>query len=134
MNNTSIGKSVRRVDAEAKVTGQALYPGDLSRPDLLYMKILFARRPHARITSLNTEQAQAHPGVVDVLTAQDVPYNAYGLQIADQSVLCGLGTDRVGADVVRCEGDQVAAVVAETEKAAAAAVKLIEVTCEDLPS
>ena len=133
MNNTSIGKSVRRVDAEAKVTGQALYPGDMSRPDLLYMKILFARRPHARITSLNIEQAQAHPGVVAVLTAQDVPYNAYGLQIDDQSVLCGLGTDRAGADVVRCEGDQVAAVVAETEKAAAAAVKLIKVTYEDLP-
>jgi CO/xanthine dehydrogenase Mo-binding subunit len=133
MNHTTIGKSARRVDAEAKVTGQALYPGDLSRPNMLYVKLLFAQHAHARIVRLDAEQARAFPGVVAVLTAQDVPVNAYGLQMNDQPVLCGPGSDQPDADVVRFEGDQVAAVVAETEKAAAKALKLIQVTYEHLP-
>jgi CO/xanthine dehydrogenase Mo-binding subunit len=133
MSNTTIGKPARRVDALAKVTGKARYPGDMSRPDMLHMKILFAQRPHARVVFVDTSRALARPGVVAVFTAEDVPVNEYGLQYNDQPVLCGPGSDKVGADVVRFEGDQVAVVVAETEKAAAEAVELIEVTYEDLP-
>jgi CO/xanthine dehydrogenase Mo-binding subunit len=133
MSNTIIGQRAARVDAEAKVTGKALYPGDLSRPDMLYMKILFARRPHARVVSIDTQQAEAHPGVIAVFTARDVPVNEYGLQMNDQPVLCGPGSEKPGADVVRFEGDQVAAVVANSEKAAATAVELVDVTYEDLP-
>jgi CO/xanthine dehydrogenase Mo-binding subunit len=133
MSNTIIGQRATRIDAEAKVTGKALYPGDLSRPDVLYMKILFARRPHARVVSIDTRQAEAHPGVVAVFTARDVPVNEYGLQMNDQPVLCGPGSGKSGADVVRFEGDQVAAVVANSEKAAATAAELVDVTYEDLP-
>jgi CO/xanthine dehydrogenase Mo-binding subunit len=133
MSNTIIGQRAARVDAEAKVTGKALYPGDLSRPDILYMKILFARRPHARVVSIDTQQAEAHPGVVAVFTARDVPVNEYGLQMNDQPVLCGPGSGKPGADVVRFEGDQVAVVVANSEKAAVNAVELLDVTYEDLP-
>jgi CO/xanthine dehydrogenase Mo-binding subunit len=133
MSNTTIGKRAPRVDALAKVTGEALYPGDLSRPNMLHMKLLFARRPHARVVRVDSREAEAHPGVIAVFTAKDVPVNEYGLQTNDQPVLCGPGSDKPGADVVRFEGDQVAVVVAETEKEAAAAVKLIEVTYEDLP-
>jgi CO/xanthine dehydrogenase Mo-binding subunit len=133
MSTTTIGKRSPRVDALAKVTGKALYPGDLSRPDMFHMKLLFARRPHARTVRIDTSRAETHPGVVAVFTARDVPVNEYGLQYNDQPVLCGPGSDMPGADVVRFEGDQVAAVVAETEKAAAEAVELIAVTYEDLP-
>jgi CO/xanthine dehydrogenase Mo-binding subunit len=133
MSHTTIGKRAPRVDALAKVTGKALYPGDLSRPDMLHMKLLFARRPHARILRIDTTQAEAHPGVVAVFTARDVPVNEYGLQVDDQPVLCGPGSQKPGTDVVRFEGDQVAVVVAETEKAAAEAVELIEMTVKDLP-
>jgi CO/xanthine dehydrogenase Mo-binding subunit len=121
----TIGRSIPRTDAYEKVTGQAVYPGDLSRPGMLHMKILFAGRPHARIVALDSRRARAVPGVVAVLTAEDVPVNSYGLAQADQPVLCG--------DVVRFEGDQVAAVIAETEDAAARARDLIEVVYEDLP-
>jgi CO/xanthine dehydrogenase Mo-binding subunit len=100
---------------------------------MLFMKVLFARRAHARIVHIDVGQAEAHPGVVAVFTAKDVPVNEYGLQINDQPVLCGLGSDKPGADVVRFVGDQVAAVVAETEQAAVAAIKLIKVTYQDLP-
>ncbi len=44
-----IGASMKRLDAHGKVTGTTEYPGDLVRPDMAYMKILFAGRPHARI-------------------------------------------------------------------------------------
>ncbi|UCC64966.1 MAG: molybdopterin-dependent oxidoreductase [Anaerolineae bacterium] len=133
MSDTTIGRPAPRIDARAKVTGEALYPGDLSHPDMLYMKILFARRPHARVVRLDTRRAEAHPGVVAVFTARDVPVNEYGLQFNDQPVLCGPGSDKTGADVVRFVGDQVAAIVAETERAAAEGVKLIAVTYDDLP-
>jgi CO/xanthine dehydrogenase Mo-binding subunit len=124
--NRYIGVSAPRIDAPGKVTGQALYPGDLSRPGMLHMKLLFAGRPHARIAGMDVRRAAAAPGVVAVLTGADVPFNAYGLAFSDQPVLC----DRV----VRFEGDQVAAVIAETEADAQAGRDLIAVHYEDLPT
>ncbi len=130
---SSVGKPLPRVDARGKVTGEALYSGDLSLPDMLHMKILFAGRPHARVKSIDTTGAEAAPGVYAVYTAQDIPVNEYGLQWQDQPVLCGPGSSKPGADVVRFIGDQVAAVVARTEVEAADALKLIKVDYEDLP-
>src|SRR5512145_273272 len=132
-SHNTIGKSLPRVDARGKVTGETAYSGDLSMPDMLHMKILFAGRPHARVISVETRKAEAAPGVVAVYTAKDVPVNEYGLQWQDQPVLCGPGSSKPGADVVRFVGDQVAAVVARTEAQAAVAVKLIQVEYEDLP-
>ena len=129
-----VGQSITRVDARAKVTGEAKYPGDFDLPDALQAKILFAGRPHARILSIDSAEAEAVPGVVAVFTARDVPVNEYGLQTADQPVLCGPGSSTPDADVVRCVGDQVALVVAETERAAARGRDLIRVEYEDLPA
>ncbi len=130
---TIVGQSVRRADARAKVTGEAKYPGDFAMEDMLHAKILFAGRPHARVLGLDTSEARAMPGVVAIFTAEDVPLNEYGLQTPDQPVLCGPGSNRPDADVVRFVGDQVAVVVAETECAAARARDKIEVVYEDLP-
>lgn len=129
----ALGLSLPRIDAHAKVTGEALFPGDITMPGMLHMKILFAGRPHARIRRLDAARAEAVPGVVAVLTAKDVPVNEYGLIINDQPVLCGPGSRKEGADVVRFIGDQVALVIAETEKAATIGRDLIEVEYEDLP-
>jgi CO/xanthine dehydrogenase Mo-binding subunit len=131
--HTTIGKSLPRVDARGKVTGEALYSGDLDLPDMLHMKILFSDRPHARVVSIDTSNAEVAPGVVAVYTAKDVPVNEYGLQWQDQPVLCGPGSPKPGTDIVRFVGDQVAVVVAETEAQAAAALKLIQVEYEDRP-
>ena len=130
---SEIGKSQPRIDALDKVLGKADYSGDLIMPDMLYMKILFAGRPHAIVRSIDTSKAAGMDGVVLVLTSADVPVNEYGLQIPDQPVLCGPDSDIAFADRVRFVGDQVAAVVAETEEIAAAACALIEVDYEDLP-
>lgn len=132
----AVGSSHPRADAWSKVTGAAIFPGDIDLPGQLWMKILFAGRPHARIRALRTDKAKAAPGVVAVFTARDVPHNAYGLIIADQPVLCGPLDDvntQPGSDIVRFVGDQVALVVAETADQAAAALPLIEVEYEDLP-
>jgi CO/xanthine dehydrogenase Mo-binding subunit len=129
----TIGKSVRRIDAVGKVTGETQYPGDIDLPNQAYMKILFANRPHAIIRKLDTRQAEALQGVIAVFTAKDVPVNEYGLIMPDQPVLCGPGSSKPYADRVRFVGDQVAVVVAESEDIAAQARDLIEVTYQDLP-
>jgi CO/xanthine dehydrogenase Mo-binding subunit len=129
----TIGKSVTRIDAHGKVTGETLFSGDLTMPGMLFMKTLFAGRPHARVIHIDTTKAEALSGVIAVFTAKDVPVNEYGLQTPDQPVLCGPGSSKSGGDIVRFVGDQVAAVVAETEAIAAQARDLIEVEYQDLP-
>jgi CO/xanthine dehydrogenase Mo-binding subunit len=129
----AIGQSISRVDARAKVTGEAKYPGDLAMEGMLHAKILFAGRPHARVLQIDTSEAEAAPGVVAVFTAADVPVNEYGLQTPDQPVLCGPGSSNPGGDVIRFVGDQVALVVAETQAAAIRARDLVRVEYKDLP-
>ena len=133
MKNTVIGKSLPRVDARGKVTGETQYSGDIKMPNMAFMKILFARRPHAIVKSIDTSKAESMDGVIAVFTAKDVPNNEYGLQIPDQPVLCGPGSNKDFADRVRFIGDQVALIVADTEAIAAKARKLIVVDYEDLP-
>jgi len=82
-----IGKVITRVDAEAKVTGEALYPGDINFDNQLYMKTLFSELPHAVIKSIDISEAEKMPGVILILTAKDVPNNEYGLIMPDQPVL-----------------------------------------------
>ncbi|MDX2076117.1 MAG: molybdopterin cofactor-binding domain-containing protein [bacterium] len=129
-----IGKTIKRIDAQGKVTGVTPYPSDIDRDGQLWMKILWSERPHAKITRVDTHKAQALAGVVAVYTAQDVPNNTYGLIYKDQPVLCGLGSNNPHADVVRCYMDNIAIVIAETEAIASQAIKLIEVDYDDLPA
>ncbi|MCP4421778.1 MAG: molybdopterin-dependent oxidoreductase [Chloroflexi bacterium] len=133
MTYKTIGQSIKRIDAWGKVTGETLYPGDRTHEGELWLKILFARRPHARVISIDSSQAEALPGVVAILTAKDVPVNEYGLQISDQPVLCGPGSTIEGSDVVRFVGDNVAVIIAENEKIADKARAMINVHYEDLP-
>ncbi len=125
MKTQTIGQRLRRPDAVDKVTGRTRFPGDLHMAGLLYAKVLFSDRPHARIISLDTSEAERVPGVVAVLTHKDVPVNEYGLIFKDQPALNG--------DKVRSVFDRVALVIAETEQAARQARDLIRVEYEDLP-
>lgn len=129
----AIGKNVQRIDALAKVTGAAPYPGDIDMPGQLWMKIKYSDRPHARVVQVDTRAAEALPGVVRVFTSRDVPVNEYGLVLKDQPVLVGPGGDKPGTDIARCYMDNIALVVAETDAIAAQALGLIEVEYEDRP-
>ena len=121
-----IGTPVARPDARTKVTGAAQYPADLVRAGMLHCKAVFAHRRHARIDRIDTARARAFPGVVDILTAADVPYNRYGLIDADQELLC--------SERVRYAGDRVALVIADDPRTASQAAELIDVSCTDLPA
>jgi CO/xanthine dehydrogenase Mo-binding subunit len=127
-----IGKPVPRVDALAKVKGEAVFASDMSLPGQVYLKVLMAQRPHAIVKRVDTGRAEAVPGVLAVLTSRHVPCNEFGYYSYDQPVLCG-PCAKPYADRVRYVGDRVAAVVAETEEAAQRALALIAVEYEDLP-
>lgn len=129
----AIGRSMYRVDAPGKVTGETLYPADIQLENVLHAKVLFSNKPHARMLSMDVSAAEAAPGVVAIFTAKDVPNNEYGLTIFDQPVLVGVGNPKPGSDVSRWEGDQIAMIVAETVDAAERAAELIQVEWEDLP-
>ncbi len=119
-------KSRVRPDGKAKVTGRLRYLTDLSFPEMLYGKILRSEYPHAKITRVRTERAKRLPGVVAVITHEDVPgLNGFGLIFPDQPVLCNT--------YVRYVGDAIAAVAAETVEIAEKALTLIEVDYEPLP-
>jgi len=128
----AVGSSYPRIDARDKVTGAALYAGDIDLPGQAWVKILFAGFPHGRITDIDCGEAKSAPGVIAVLTAEDVPVNEYGLIMPDQPVLCGPGSTKQ-AEVVRWEADHVAIVVAETQEQAEAAAVLIHVEYDPLP-
>ena len=128
----AVGSSLPRVDAAEKVTGAALYPGDIDLPGQLWLKVVFAGFAHGRVKAVHTAEAAAAPGVVAVLTAPDVPVNEYGLGLLDQSVLCGVGSTPQAA-LVRWEADRVALVIAESQAQAEAAAKLIRVDYDPLP-
>jgi CO/xanthine dehydrogenase Mo-binding subunit len=127
MGESMIGQSLPRIDAQAKVTGQAKYPGDFYVEGMLHAKVVWSEHPHARVRRIDTSQAEAYPGVVAVLTYKDVPVNEYGINIMDQPVLVAEG------DKVRWVGDRIAIVVAESERIAEAARELVEVDYEPLP-
>lgn len=131
-----------RIDARAKVTGSALYPGDLAMPGMAHAKVLFARRPHARVKSIDIREALQAPGVLGIFTGADVPNNEYGLVLFDAPVMVIAAdshprTGKAHEDfdgVVRHIGEKIAFVVAETERLAEHARDLIRVEYEDLPA
>jgi len=120
-----VGHSVGRIDVEEKVTGGAVYGYDLVLPNMLHGKVLFSSRPHAKIRRIDTSEAKKVPGVVAVITGEDVPWT-HGESIKDQPFLA-LGK-------VRHVGEPVAAVAAVDEDTAQTAVSLIQVEYEDLPA
>jgi CO/xanthine dehydrogenase Mo-binding subunit len=127
------GQSIPRMDAYTKVSGRALYPGDINLPNQIYLKILFSNKPHAIIKRVDTHLADQMDGVIATFTARDVPNNEYGLIINDQPVLCGPGSTKKYADRVRFVGDQVALLIAETEEIAARALNFVSVDYSELP-
>jgi selenium-dependent xanthine dehydrogenase len=122
----AISQPLPRPDAIAKVNGTGIYTDDLYVEGMLHAKVLRSAYPHARLKRVDTSKAKAMPGVVAVLTAEDVPgRKEFGIHEIDWPVLC--------YDKVRYVGDAIALVAAESEAIAEAALKLIEVEYEPLP-
>ena len=122
-----IGRSEGRKDAGPKVRGQAQFAGDINVPRMVHGKVLRSPVPHARITSIDVSGAEAMPGVVAVLLGSELgefsPY--WGHAIKDRPILA--------TELVRFAGEPVAAVAAEDEAIAEAALREIVVDYEELP-
>jgi xanthine dehydrogenase YagR molybdenum-binding subunit len=108
-----LGTSVKRLDGPEKVTGRAKYTFDINRPGMLYGRIVRSPHPHARIVSIDLSAAQRAPGVKAAIVWRD-PAN----------------TQR---NTVMYQGDEVAAVAADTEEHAIDAARLVKVEYEVLP-
>lgn len=121
----TVGRSVARLDSRDKVTGGAKFVTDLTRPRLLYGKILRSRYPHARLVKVDVSKALSVPGVRAVVTAEDTPKNRVGHIVADEVMLA--------FDKVLHVGQEVAGLAAESEEAAEEALGLIDVKYEELP-
>ncbi|HEY3116024.1 MAG TPA: xanthine dehydrogenase family protein molybdopterin-binding subunit [Chloroflexota bacterium] len=115
-----------RVDGVDKVTGEAIYAADISRPGMLHAKALRSPFPHARIVSIDVSRARAVPGVRAVLTAQDLPDVRVGRSMRDVPVLA--------REKVRFVGEKVAAVAADDLETAEGALALIDAQYEELPA
>ncbi len=120
-----VGRATPKKDGAEKVTGRTRYLHDLALPRLAHGKIVRARHPHARLVRVDTRRAAALPGVLAVLTAEDVQQDRFGFA-RDQTAL--------KAGKVRCIRDEIAAVAAETPALAEEAAALIEVEYEELPA
>ena len=114
-----------RADGPDKVTGTGRYTADLTLTGVLAAKFRYADHTHARITRLDVSAARSMPGVLAVLTADDVPDVRYGPFVQDRTLFA--------RDVVRFEGEIVAAVAAITAEIAQRAVDAIVVEYEPLP-
>ena len=117
----TVGHKHLRPEAVEKVTGSAIYTDDLTFDGMLFAKAKRAMIPHGFLTKLDVSKAKALPGVVAVLTADDIPgEHLHGLVIYDWPVMVGIG------ERVRYVGDALAIVAAETQDIADQASALIE--------
>ena len=122
-----VGMNLNRVDAEAKTLGTAEYVDDLYLPDMLHGAVRRSPSARALIKTIDTEEAKALPGVVAVLTAQDVPGNRYGgFIVKDWPALVAEGEE------TRYIGDALAVVAATSREVALQAAALISVQYEEL--
>ncbi len=132
-----VGKPLRRVDSLGKAVGATLFAADFSLPNMLYAKVFRSRLPSARLTRIDVSKARALPGVVCVLTHEDLLSDVLVTDMPGQTGTArraGSDTHVLAADIVRFIGDPIALVAAETLPIAEKALTLIEVDYEELPA
>lgn len=117
-----VGKRVKRYDGMAHVTGETRFVDDVIVPGTLTVKAFRSPVFKGKIKNMDTSSAEAMPGVAGVITAEDVPCNAYGV-VPDQPVLV--------AEDIRYKGEPIAAVAAVDDDTALEAVSKIKVDIEE---
>jgi CO/xanthine dehydrogenase Mo-binding subunit len=121
-----LGKGRKLIDGLEKVLGSAQYTADVRLPGMLHLRPVLSPYAHAKIVSINTSAALAIPGVVAVLTADDLPTKGKAINSRHSAVLA--------VDRVLFRGQPVVAVVAETEAAAYDGAQAVEIEYEPLPA
>ena len=119
-----LGKGRRLVDGLEKLTGRARYASDIRLPGMLYARLVLSPYAHARILKIDASESRALPGVVAVLTANDLPTR--------NRVASSRTTTTLAHDTVRYRGEPVAIVLAESHAAAADGAAALFVDYEPL--
>ncbi len=120
-------------DAVLKATGGLAYGDDLVLPGMLHAKLVLSPVAHARVTAVDTSLAEVVPGVAGVFTHRDAPDALYSrYRILPGQAQCPMD-EPIFTDTARFVGDRLAAVVADTPRAAAEAARLIRFEFEELP-
>ena len=122
----AVGKAAPRVEGPEKVAGKAAYAADKIFPRMVWGKAVRSTLPHAKILNIDTSKAKLQPGVLAVLTAEDVPDVLTGRQLQDTPVLA--------RDRVRFIGEKIAVVGAESRETAEEAAALIDIEYEEWPA
>jgi len=125
-----VGHSVKRVEDARFIRGKGIYFDDITLPGMLHLEFLRSPLAHARIKSIDTSQAEAVPGVVAVVTGELLAQH----NLAWMPTLSGDTQAVLATDKVRFQGQEVAAVIAESVYIAKDAVELIDVDYESLPA
>ncbi len=129
----AVGQRVRKKDAGALLSGKPVYVEDIAPRDCLCVKLMHSPHAHAMIEEIDTSRAEKLPGVACIVTYKDVPnvrFTQAGQTYPEFSPYDRLILDRH----LRCVGDPVAIVAAQTEKQALAAIRLIKVKYTILPA
>jgi carbon-monoxide dehydrogenase large subunit len=141
MTENGIGAAVRRKEDQRFITGTGQYTDDINRPRQVYAHIIRSPHPHARIRSIDAAAALAVPGVVAVLTGQDMADDGvgglpcgWGITSKDGSPMVEPPHAPMSSDIVRYVGDQVAVVLAEKRSIARDAAERVGVDYEELPA
>ncbi len=120
-----VGKRIKRADSPERLTGQVRFTGDLVLPNVLHARLVRSPHASAKITSIDASEAQAMPGVVRVLRAEDLPVRNIQDAVDSRSIVLALGR-------VTYVGQPVAVVLAESEAAAEDGVLGVQVEYEPL--
>src|SRR5205823_5959937 len=120
-----VGKRFKRADSPERLTGQVRYTGDLVLPGLLYGRLVRSPHASARIVSVDKSQAEATPGVVAVLRAEDLPVANLREAVEARNIMLAL-------DRTTYVGQPVAVVLGESEAAAEDGAELVQVEYEPL--
>ena len=121
-----VGKRAFRVDVREKVLGYGEYPDDVEMEGMVYASAVRSKYPRAKVLDIDMSKALELPGVLAVLTAEDVPNNKVGHLQQDWDVMIAKGS------VTRCVGDAICLVVAETREILEKAKKLVKISYEEL--
>ena len=121
-----VGDRAFRADVRGKVLGTGEYCDDLYLDGMVHASAVRSQYPRARVLNIDASEALALPGVLAVLTAEDVPHNKVGHIQQDWDVMIAKG------DITRCVGDAICLVVAETEEILKQAKALVKIDYEPL--
>ena len=131
-----VGAKFGRKEDHRLTTGKGAYLADLSIPGALHLIFVRSERAHAKIININTEKAKSLPGIISVVTGQDIKDKI--LPLPQPVVQPGLPANfpkhwPLAVDKVKFHGEPVAAIVAKNKYIAADAIELVEITYDDLP-